>query len=902
MRQAVAREAPVGWLGRFRRSRIPVLIVSLSAVLLGALFVSVAVMTNDILGTQRRVEMATERFHRLDLAARTQRQFDDYRYWLTELSVSQLMLSERRAQQARAALEENLTALAVFAPQEAEAVREDAAAFGEQANRAADAYADGNRIIGNTALAAARNFSDSVNSTFAELTSRLDTEADAARMLAKSASERAVLRGVIAVALLLLVGVAITAFVLRAILGPLGRVDRAIAGLTAGNLDIALPRAGDDEFGRISRTLGMLRDSQIERDRLEAEAEAQRQTIVTAIETIPDGFALYDARQRLVLVNRQYLEIFPFIADLMTPGRSFVEIMRAQLERGAAETNGLPPEDWLAGVVERHTAESSFAEQRLATGAIIRIAKRRTPDGGTVAVYTDISDLISRQEELEHAREEAEEANRAKSTFLASMSHELRTPLNAIIGYSEMLIEDAQDLGEAQFSEDLEKIMVSGRHLLALINDILDLSKIEAGKMEIFVEPFPLGEVLRDVATTVEPLVKKNGNRLTLDFALDDDEIVTDKTKLRQNLFNLLSNAAKFTRDGEITLRVARHGGPGHDAFEFAVSDTGIGMNEAQLSRLFQAFVQADSSTTRNYGGTGLGLTITQRFVELMGGTISVESEEGKGSTFRFVIPARPAETPALPEPGETRADGAKTVLVIDDEPRARAAISAMAREAGFEVIEAATGKNGLEMARRSLPDAIVLDVIMPGLDGWDVMREIKKDPELCAIPVILATVLSDREMGMTLGAVEYLTKPIDPKLLEKTLASATGPSGRDVLVVDDDAATRALLRRVLVRDGWSVREAANGRQGLEQILARRPALVLLDLMMPEMDGFDVLAEIGANPDLADLRTVVITAKDLTRAEVDWLQSRTTALVAKGVTGRADLVAALQRHVTETPG
>ncbi len=563
--------------------------------------------------------------------------------------------------------------------------------------------------------------------------------------------------------------------------------------------------------------------------------------------------------------------------------------------------NSESAEDWLKDVIDRHHNPQGMVERLSAKGGWLRIAKRKTPEGGTVGVYTDITDLKKRQEELEEARRGAEVANEEKSRFLASMSHELRTPLNAIIGYSEMLIEDAQHLSEEGFIADLEKIMGSGRHLLALINDVLDLSKIEAGKMELYVERFGLAQLLNEVESTVVPLIAKKGNRLTVSSSVEPDEIETDKTKLRQNLFNLLSNAAKFTEKGEIRLTVDRFNDEEGDWLEFAVSDSGIGMSEAQQAKLFQAFVQVDASTTRNYGGTGLGLAITQHFTKMMGGTIGVESSAGKGSTFRFKIPAVcKVEAEEEQQTGEAVHIGDESrgmVLVIDDEARARKAIADTIRAAGFKVVEADGGVAGLEKAHKLRPAAIVLDVIMPERDGWSVLREIKADDTLCRIPVILATVVADREMGLAFGAADHLIKPIDPRHLIDTLTAVAGSGLRDVLVVDDDPATRDLLRRILLREGWRVREASNGRQGLEQLEASRPTLMLLDLMMPEMDGFALLKAIQEKPDLVDLPVVVITSKDLSREEVEWLEARASDVVRKGSKGRADLIAALKRHV-----
>ncbi|HMF66458.1 MAG TPA: response regulator [Phyllobacterium sp.] len=889
-------------IGRLLERKIPLRLACLSAGLLGALLLSVAFMAHDLLDNQRRVQAANARFHMFSEAVKAHRHFGEVRYWLTDLSVSLLTLSERRAETARTALEEDLARIREFAPDAADMIQKGAKAYYDQAMQAVDAYTDDNRVVGNTRLAAARSYSDEIDGVLTALETRLETEADAARDMAVKTMRNTFHRAMIAVSAITIAGGIMTWLMLRSILVPLGRVDKAMAQLTEGREDVELPPEGRDEFGRLATTLRLLRDGQAERRMLETAAEHQRNTVRTAIETIPDGFALFDADDKLVLVNQRYLEIFPETADLMIPGTSFEDIMRAQAERGRTEIDRAEREAWLKEALRRQRDPHGTMERQFANGTWIRVAKRKTPEGGTVAVYTDITDLKRRHTELEEARRGAEVASQEKSRLLASMSHELRTPLNAIIGYSEMLIEDASDWNKPGFVADLGKIMGSGRHLLALINDVLDLSKIEAGKMELYIEPVSLKQLLVDVESTVAPLITKKGNRLTVTASIEPDEIETDKTKLRQNLFNLLSNAAKFTENDEIRLSVKRyHDDQRGDLVEFAVSDNGIGMTKEQQAKLFQAFVQVDASTTRNYGGTGLGLAITQHFIKMMDGTIEVESEIGKGSTFRFTIPASPTvplvqETPRQMEvPDGVPMRG--TVLIIDDEARARKAISEAVRSAGFGVVEAASGEEGMAKMRKSRPDAIILDVIMPGQDGWSVLREIKSDKALRDIPVILATVVADREMGLAFGAADHLIKPIDPQQLIATLNAVAGAGRHDVLIVDDDPATRELFRRVLVREGWRVREATDGQRGLVELEAGRPTVMVLDLMMPNMDGFALLRAIQDRPDLVDIPVVVVTSKDLTRDELNWLNMRASEVVRKGTKGRADLIAALKRHV-----
>ncbi|MBL9059811.1 MAG: response regulator, partial [Mangrovicoccus sp.] len=842
-----------GWLARLGSHAIPLRIGALSAVLLGALVVSTAIMAVELTRNQHRIADATERFHRLQVAAAADRDFGQLRYWMTDLAVSLLTLSEQRAAEAEARLAQDLDALEDFAPEAAQQIRTGAGAYRAAAMQAVDAYTDDNRILGNTYLAQARQGSDSVDLALSDLVAGLAAEADQANRLAAEQADASRQRAIFACALIVALGAALTLMVLRSILLPLGWIDRAMTALNDGALTVDLPPGGQGELGRMAETVRRLADSQAERRRLEAEAQERRRTILTAIETIPDGFALFDDADRLILSNDRFRRMFRAVGPAVEPGTPFETFLRAQVAAGLAEPGEMPTEAWIADRLAVHRTASGQREEARIGGAWVQIAKRQTPDGGTVAVYSDITDLKHKQAELEAARRDAEGANTAKSRFLASMSHELRTPLNAIIGYSEMLIEDAEDSGQTEPVDDLQKILSSGRHLLALINDILDLSKIEAGKMEIFVERFDLRPLIDEVGATVAPLVQKKANRLVVEIDPAIDRIETDKTKLRQNLFNLLSNASKFTDHGTITLSVR----PEAETVVFAVRDDGIGMTEAQLSRLFEAFVQAEASTARNYGGTGLGLALVKQFTEMLGGTVRVDSAPGKGSVFTLTMPRvyRPEDAAAADD-----AD-APSVLVVDDDPVARKQVAAVVSDAGYRALTAADVQSGLELARQHRPRAIVLDIIMPERDGWSMLRELRGDAALCDTPVILATVLSDREMGLAFGATDHLTKPIDPKRLVEVLDGVAGIGERDVLVVDDDAATRALFRRTLVREGWTVREASDGERALAQIETRRPGLVVLDLMMPNLDGFETLRTIRSRPDLAELPVIIATSK-----------------------------------------
>jgi len=523
-----------------------------------------------------------------------------------------------------------------------------------------------------------------------------------------------------------------------------------------------------------------------------------------------------------------------------------------------------------------------------------------------VAVLHNITTHKRAEEALLKAKDAAEMANRAKSQFLANMSHELRTPLNAIIGYSEMLQEQALDAGQNESIPDLQRIHSAGRHLQSLIDHILDLSKIEAGKVELFLEAFDVGDVVRDVLTTIGPLVEKNGNTLQAHYAPDLGVIRSDMTRLRQILFNLLSNACKFTERGSIHLDAFRETGAGSEWINFRIRDTGIGMTPEQAGRLFQEFTQVDASTTRKYGGTGLGLAISRRFAEMMGGQISVESVLGDGSTFSVRIPAglsldeEPASTPeraGVQDPSTS--DVQSTVLVIDDDPVVHDLMARFLAKEGVRVVVASSGEEGLALARSVRPAAITLDVMMPGMDGWTVLATLKADPELSSIPVVMVTMTDDRRTGYAFGASEYLTKPIDPgrllAVLRKQLGDAAHPAS--VLVVDDDPAVRRLTQQVLHREGWTVVQAENGRMGLRRVEENRPAIIILDLLMPDMDGFEFLDALRQSDGLPSIPIIVLTAKDLTAADRRSLNGSVAKVLDKSNCNREDLLVAIREQV-----
>jgi len=404
---------------------------------------------------------------------------------------------------------------------------------------------------------------------------------------------------------------------------------------------------------------------------------------------------------------------------------------------------------------------------------------------GLVGIMLDITERKHVEEVLLKAKEAAEQANHVKSAFLANMSHELRTPLNAIIGYSEILEEELAEAGLQDLCEDTHKIHGAGLHLLGLINDVLDISKIEAGKMDLYNESFDLSVLITEVMGTIQPLMEKRSNRLELCCQADLGKLQADLVKTRQILFNLLSNAAKFTEQGVVTLEVVRETRADSEWVLFHISDQGIGMTPEQIAKLFQPFTQADTSTTRKYGGTGLGLTITKRFVEMMGGRISVTSQLGQGSIFTIELPAHagtpgkvssvskhvsPVVSASSPPQAAQPAKTGNRVLVIDDEQMERDLLQSYISKLGHQVSLASNGDEGLKLAQELMPDVITLDIMMPGMDGWMVLSALKNNPTLAHIPVVIMSILAEKNLGYSLGATDYLSKPIARDQLNSVL------------------------------------------------------------------------------------------------------------------------------------
>jgi signal transduction histidine kinase/DNA-binding response OmpR family regulator len=613
-----------------------------------------------------------------------------------------------------------------------------------------------------------------------------------------------------------------------------------------------------------------------------------------------------DESEALALINRQRRAVLVVLSLIVLP----VIVVALWIARSISR-----PVRLAASVAEKVAAGDLTANFKITrrdeTGQLLTSIRSMTHD--LRELYENMEDKIRQRTleleksnlELQRAQELAEEANKTKSAFLANMSHELRTPLNAIIGYSEMLHETAEEDGNPDYLPDLEKIHSAGKHLLELINSVLDISKIEAGKMELYLESATVQPFLGEVVSLIRPLIEKNSNTLVVDAQGDLGSMRVDVTKLRQSLLNLLSNASKFTSQGEVRLAATRELAGHEEWLRFDVSDTGIGMTPEQKARLFEAFSQADASTTRRFGGTGLGLAISRRFCRMMGGDITVTSEYGKGSRFTIRIPAyvkeeakpaAPVAIPAEPQPQSQSSRG--TVLVIDDDPQVHDLVRRYLTREGFSVASALSGEEGLKMAAQLHPVAITLDVILPRLDGWSVIAALKADPKLASIPVIFLTMVDQKLLGYSLGAADFLVKPVDRGQLSRAIArhSISG-TAKSALVVEDDHATRELIRRSLEAEGWKTSEASNGVEALASLEKSKPGLILLDLMMPVMDGFEFLKHLRGREEWQAIPVLVCTAKDLTAQDRERLAGATTRVIQKNGRELGTLAAEITRVV-----
>jgi PAS domain S-box-containing protein len=706
-------------------------------------------------------------------------------------------------------------------------------------------------------------------------------------------------------------------FLRRIVLNPvkgLSEASQALAEGTHGNNDLAAAKtslaptsARGDELGVLARNFTNMADEVADREEglraAQVELEAREARFRAMIENASDAILVVDRHDKV-----QYAS--PAVQRII--GREPREML------GKSPLDFVVSEDQAAGRAARDatmaragagpTVELRFMHATGEERTVACVGSNLLEDSSIRGVVLNLRDVTERvrAERLEREKQTAEEANKAKSQFLANMSHELRTPLNAIIGYSEMLQEDAQDQGQTQVVEDLKKIHGAGRHLLALINGVLDLSKIEAGRMELFLETFEVAQVISEVVATVKPLVMKNANTLRVEIDPKAGSMRADITKLRQSLYNLLSNSCKFTTQGTITLRVTRVLGTGvPDRLRFDVADSGIGMTSEQMAKLFEAFAQADASTTRKFGGTGLGLAITRRFCRMMGGDVQVASVARGGTTFSIELPAmveEPKASSPLAPVSQQATPGSLSkgplLLCIDDDPLVHDLLQRTLGREGYRVSSALSGEEGLRKAREAVPDVVTLDIMMPGRDGWSVLREIRADAKLAGVPVVLLSIVDNQQLSRSLGADAHLTKPADVETLAATIRSvAKKRSQGPVLIVEDDAPMAELLRRSIVQAGREAVIAHNGKDAVDAFVRHKPSVVLLDLMLPGMDGTQFLESIRQVEGGQSVPVIVVTSQDLGSEQRAKLLERVEWIAQKGVVEIEEIVRGVQRAV-----
>jgi signal transduction histidine kinase/DNA-binding response OmpR family regulator len=698
-------------------------------------------------------------------------------------------------------------------------------------------------------------------------------------------------------------GLIVWLYVDRNLIARLRALSDSMLAIAGGNLGAPLPAAGPDELGRMADALTVFRDTAVEVQ------EKNLRELYALLETIDYGVLMLDPDLRVRIHNRAYRQMWDMPEELMAQRPSFREILEHNRYRGIYEA---PDEEWGEYVQSRlgelREGAVTHTEWRLPSGRILEYQCVPLPDGGRMLTYYDLTHLKRTEEALQAAKDQAEQASRAKSEFLANMSHELRTPMNAIIGFTRLIMRRCKDLLPERQYGNLEKILASANHLLGLINDVLDLSKIEAGRMEVRPLEFALEPLVDQCLRTVEPMIRSGRVQLIKEIEPGLPHLISDQDKLRQILFNLLSNAAKFTEAGTITVTARRSG----EAIAIAVADTGIGIPPDQLETVFEEFRQVDSSSTRQYGGTGLGLSISRRLAQLLGGDIALESAPGVGSTFTLTVPLRcaaplpcaPAKEPtplsaaAEPAAREARAGAGRLVLAIDDDPDVVLLLKENLADAGYRVVGALSGAEGLRLARELMPSAITLDIVMPETDGWQVLHGLKADPVTRDIPVLLLSVVDQKDLGYRLGAADYLMKPFERDDLIAALHRVS-PRCRRLLVVDDDPHVADLVRQSLEDEPYQIDAAADGLAALAAIAQRRPDVILLDLLMPRMDGFEVIATLQKDPERRDIPVIVLTAKTLSRAERRSLKEHALAVIQKGALDREALIAEIKAALPE---
>ncbi len=673
----------------------------------------------------------------------------------------------------------------------------------------------------------------------------------------------------------------------RVVLTRLLHLDRQVQQIDAEHPNVQLDVRGHDEISQLALAINqMLNRLATAQAQISNNAQRYRQLI----ELSPDAIVVHDGQQ-IRYINAAGARLLADSVPAALIGQPIDPLLSAVTPRA----DGLP------------TLTDQVFTRADGTQIELELVVLPFPDhelDATQVILRNITERKQVEKELRLAKIAADAANRAKSQFISTMSHELRTPLTAILGYADLLKYTLNDTDNTEALRDLSHIRDAGTHLLAIINDVLDLSKIEAGQMQVHVEQVCIDFLAYNVTDAVRPLAERNGNQIVVRGVDTVGVLQTDEVRLRQILLNLLSNACKFTHNGTITLEVMALPRAGtdndNDLVRFAVHDTGIGIRPDDLARLFQDFVQVDSSTTRKYGGTGLGLALSRRLAQLIGGEITCTSEVGVGSIFMLTVPrtltteqleltALAKHSPAtlaepLPSPLEPDHVESQIVLVIDDDPAIRDLLPRMLAQPNLHFETASDGREGLELAMALLPDLILLDVLLPELDGWSVLYELKQNPETRDIPVLMLTISPNAQNGLVLGAAGILNKPVAIERVahEITAILHGAPATLDVLLVEDDADLRGYFRRTLERDGWRVREADSGPAALALLEQQLPALAVIDLMLPGMDGITLIGAIRTMPGGDTLPILVVTAKDLSTEEQVQLNASVEQVLRKG--------------------
>ena len=671
-----------------------------------------------------------------------------------------------------------------------------------------------------------------------------------------------------------------------------------------------------DSQGTVYRIAGISEDITRRKQTQEA-LDQQGYLLQTLMDNIPDHIYFKDTSSRFIRINRAMGDWFGLADPAEARGQTdfdfFTEehAQQARVDEQDVMRSGTP----VVGKEEKETWPNRHETWVSTTKAPLRDKNGKII--GTFGISRDVTDRkkaeealaqradelereikerVRAQAELQEAKESAEYANRAKSEFLANMSHELRTPLNAIIGFAEILRDEIVGPISDEQKELVSDVHTSGRHLLNMINDILDLAKIEAGKMDLQLEEFTIKEAIEEVNTVIRAIAAKKRIQLSLEIE-EHATVEADKVKFKQILYNLLSNAVKFTAEnGHVATRCEIRG---REAL-FRVVDTGIGISPEDQEKLFRPFTQLDGSRSREYSGSGLGLALTRRLVELHGGKIRVESRKAIGSTFLFTLPLHqePSAAPPIVGNATVAPPGRRTILVAEDDERIAQMLEVYLTEAGYQVAHAKDGEEAIAKAAEIQPFAMTLDIMLPKKDGWRVLKALKTNPHLQSIPVIIISVTGDKQIGLGLGAVDHLVKPIDQESLLASLRnlrlSAQQNSAR-LLVVDDDPQTVRLLSTVLKNEGYEVATALSGQEAIDIIFSQPLDLIILDLMMPQVDGFQVIKRLASDPTAREIPIVVCTAMDLNDQDKERLNGQIQSIIQKTGHVKDELLASIRR-------